>query len=257
MRATISIIIVALVVILSCGMLLPKLMTVREDQARVYCMNNLMNLSKALYKYHEQYDAFPRAVAAGSGLPPEKRVSWLVEPLPYLKQDQLAALVDRRAGWEAPENAAALRTGVPWFHCYAITNPKKSPNENHTYYVGLTGLGPDAARLPLDHERAGCFGERRDVSISYLKEWDGTSATLMILETANDLGPWLAGGPPTARGLDPARQPYLGPQGQFGRTHPAGNLGMYADGSVRMHAPAMNPRVLEALVTIGGTAEGN
>lgn len=254
MRAIISVIIVVLVVLLTCGMLLPKLLNVREAAARVYCMNNLANLYKALYQYHEQHDAFPRAVVAARGLPPEKRVSWLVEPLPYFAQDRVSALVDRRAGWEAPENAAVLKAAIPWYHCWGMTNPKKSASENHTYYVGLTGLRPDAARLPLDHERAGCFGYWRDVSIPYLKKWDGTSATLMVLETANDLGPWLVGGPATARALDPARQPYLGPGGQFGRTHPTGNLGMYADGSVRMQALDMNPRVLEALVTIGGSA---
>ena len=51
---------------------------------------------------------------------------------------------------------------------------------------------------------------------------DGLSNTLMLLETADQPGPWIAGGPPTVRPLDPANRPYLGIGRPFGGCHLGG-----------------------------------
>jgi prepilin-type processing-associated H-X9-DG protein len=254
MRGVISVAIVLLIVILSCGMFLPRLMRGREDMGRAGCMNNLRGLHVALFNYHDRHDAFPRAVAQTRELPPEERVSWVPAILPYLGHKALYAEIDNRASWDAAANTKALNTRLTILQCPSGLNTRPAPG-NITHYPGMAGLGVDAARLPLDDPRAGCFGYYRDINLDYIRALDGSSATIMVMETAIDNGPWLAGGPPTARGLDAGRQPYIGSGGQLGGTHPAGAHALYADGSVQMHAPAMNPRVLEALITVGGTDE--
>ena len=254
MRAVASIAVVALVILLTCGMLLPRIMRGRQDAARVYCLDNLRTLGIALIEYHKRHDALPPAVAAAPGLAPEERVSWQAAVLPHLKEEALSKEVDSRAGWDAPANRTTLQTGVAKLRCPAVVIERGAAENNVTHYPGVAGLGPDAARLPLDDPRAGCFGYRREATLDYIREWDGTSATILVLETARDNGPWLAGGPPTTRGLDPARPPYLGAGGQFGGTHAAGAHALYADGSARLHTPDITPRILEALVTLGGSA---
>jgi prepilin-type processing-associated H-X9-DG protein len=81
---------------------------------------------------------------------------------------------------------------------------------------------------------------------------DGTANTMMVIETAVAGGPWTAGGPATVRGLDPARQPYIGTGRQFGGTHRGGAMVAMADGSVKFLTETIDPKVFEALSTVSG-----
>jgi prepilin-type processing-associated H-X9-DG protein len=81
---------------------------------------------------------------------------------------------------------------------------------------------------------------------------DGAAATLLLAETGVGNGPWSAGGPATVRGLDPARQPYIGRARQFGGLHRRGLNVAFADGSVRFLKDTIDPKVFEALSTIAG-----
>jgi prepilin-type processing-associated H-X9-DG protein len=130
-----------------------------------------------------------------------------------------------------------------------------------TPYVGVAGVGTDAPSLPAGHRNAGVFGYDRRTALADVK--DGTSNTLLILESARDNGPWARGGPATLRGLDRTDSPYLGTGRPFGGTHFAENILFWrgrstgcnaamADGSVRFLQEAIAPRVLEALATIAG-----
>jgi len=128
-----------------------------------------------------------------------------------------------------------------------------------TNYVGLTGIGPDAALLPKESPRAGVFGYERTISSKDIT--DGTSTTLLAVETAVDNGPWAAGGSATVRFVDPNDQPYVGTGRPFGRLHGTQlwsgftqpiTVAVFVDGSVRRIGPDVNPQVFEALVTIAG-----
>ena len=67
-----------------------------------------------------------------------------------------------------------------------------------THYVGVAGVGADAVALPLCHPRAGAFGHDRRTP---LKDGfpDGTSTTLLLIETVNAPGHWAFGGTATRR----------------------------------------------------------
>jgi hypothetical protein len=113
----------------------------------------------------------------------------------------------------------------------------------------------------LGHRDAGVFGYDRRTPLRRIT--DGTSCTLLILESARDNGPWGQGGRSTVRGLDPSERPYLGTGRPFGGTHFAENTifgrgksigcnAALADGSDRFLGEGISSHVLEALATIAG-----
>ena len=81
---------------------------------------------------------------------------------------------------------------------------------------------------------------------------DGAANTMMLVETLLANGSWTAGGPATVRGLDPGRQPYVGPGKQFGGSHRGGVMVAFADGSVRFLRETVDARLFEGLSTIAG-----
>ena len=143
-----------------------------------------------------------------------------------------AARVSR--GLSCPANHFKVRSGVP----------------GPIHYVGIGGLGIDAPTLPGGHPRAGVFGYDHQTRMVDIK--DGASTTMLLAETTFANGPWTAGGPATVRGLDPERQPYVGPDRQFGGSHRGGAMVAFADGSVRFLRGTIAPGVFEGLSTVAG-----
>jgi Protein of unknown function (DUF1559) len=199
-----------------------------------------------------------------AGLTPERRLSWFVEVLLFVEQQNLYGRFDRKEGWDAPANRPAASTPLKTLRCPDWGREAEPDPPYLTAYLGVAGLGADAATLPVGDRNAGVFGFDRRTALTAIK--DGTSNTLLVLESTRNNGPWTQGGPATARGLVPSEEPYLGIGRQFGGTHFAENnmfgrgksLGCnaaLADGSVRFLSEAIAPHVLEAGVTIAGGEE--
>jgi prepilin-type processing-associated H-X9-DG protein len=186
-------------------------------------------------------------------------VSWLVGLVPYL--DQLGLGIDRTKAWDAQENREPTfryrdHEGRPcqepvgeWPLLRCRLNPAKAGpgSPGLTDFVGVAGVGKDAASRSAGYPGIGFFGHDRQNRQEDIK--DGTATTMMVIETTWKNGPWTAGGYPTVRGLDPSGGPYLGAGGQFGS-----NV-LFADGSVRVLTDSIRPEVLEALATIAGGEE--
>jgi hypothetical protein len=112
-----------------------------------------------------------------------------------------------------------------------------------SHFVGVSGVGADAASLDNRHPRAGVFGEDRRTKIDDIR--DGTSNTLLVLGVRDHLGSWAAGGPPTMRGL--VREPYVnGPDG-FGTGSPDSMFALMADGRVMVINDKIDPRILRRM----------
>jgi hypothetical protein len=235
---------------------------VRAAAARAQCRNNLKQLAIGAANYNAAKGHWPSGTVANPDLAPSQRLSWLVEVLPYVEREDLYRRVDRKKGWAAETNRAATSTPVRVFLCFV---PARANGDGPlTSYVGVAGLGPGAALLPPSDPRCGLFGHDRVVRTEDVK--DGTSNTLLALETASENGRWAAGGAATVRGLDPETRPYVAAGGPFGVLHrdpvlfqmtrlPTTAGAAFADGSVREVCDTADPRVLEAVATIAGGEE--
>jgi hypothetical protein len=221
-------------------------------QTRTYL--SLRSIGFALQDYQDQHGTFPPAALAPDDLPPERRLSWYVAILPFFSDHaSLYRSLDLGRPWDDDVNRPAAATRVDYFYGYRFP-PTHGPGEPvPAGFVGIAGVGPDAATLPVDHPRAGVFGYDRRTRLKDIK--DGTSQTMMV-STCADAGPWIAGGPATLRCVDPAQRPYIGPGRPFGgpRKVEAENFAtiLMADGSIRIVSSRIKPEVFEALATIAG-----
>jgi prepilin-type processing-associated H-X9-DG protein len=261
MNRLVNVVVVVLLALLGLLVLIPLLPRLRQTADRAHCQNNLRQIGQALQMYCDRHQAYPRAVFPTEGLPPEKCLSWVAAILPYANRPNLAEKLDPKAAWEAPANQEAVATPLRPFLCPVNPHRDEPGQPALTHYPGLTGFGADAARLPGGDPKAGFFGYARRLTPKDLT--DGLENTLVGGESLNEVGPWAAGGFPTARGLDPQRQPYIGPDSVFGSLHftdpnqpstrlQSGANMLYADGSARFFAEATTPSVLEVLATVAG-----
>lgn len=218
--------------------------------------------------FHDVFEKFPRPTVEHPDLPPQRRLSWLTDTLVYTTQ--ICMPTDRSKPWDDEKNLLLecrnLDEGTVYnirnIRCFVCPVPPRRQTPNRpgpTDYVGIAGLGRDAADLPLGYpyaglveQRVGLFGHDRTVAYSNIK--DGTANTLSVVETSWENGPWTAGGHPTVRGLD-ERRPYPGTGAQFGGMHRNGAMCLFVDGSARLLGNTMSPNVFEALATIAGGEE--
>jgi hypothetical protein len=242
MRQTVQAVVVALILGTCAGLVFPALALVRESARRIQCQNNLRQIGLAVGNYQSCYGGrFPPAAIAspesspdrgfysfagmlGGRLPPESRLSWLVNLSPFIEQDDIYYRLDKEQGWAAELNRFAALLSYEVVHCPGYPEGPPTTTLWSSHYVGIAGVGEEAAWLPPGDPRAGVFGYARTVSTKDLVR--GQSETLLIAETSAAQGAWTAAGPPTVRGFDPAGAP-------FGGNHWGGCQVVFADGSVR------------------------
>jgi hypothetical protein len=201
-----------------------------------------------LAAYDQTQGHFPEGAAGGKLMPPETRLGWIAQLLPYFDRAEWHGQLQFSYPWNGPQNRKITRQPLP-----AVVNPGLGPSRTEagfpvTHYVGVAGVGEDAGNLPADHPRAGVFGYGRTASPTEIP--DGASNTIATLGVTEALGPWAAGGNASVRSL--TKRPYVnGPDG-FGSGQPNGMLAGMADGSVRYLSKDVDPRVLEQLATAAG-----
>jgi prepilin-type processing-associated H-X9-DG protein len=245
--------ILVLVGVLVVGLLPVAAFKSKAASDRTQCMNNLRNIGLAIHNYQTlRRGKIPRAAEPNPALPLDQRFSWLVSIGPYLEAEHLYTRMDRQKSWDADENRYLALTSYPVFYCPSYPDrPSDSPFAP-THYVGIAGLGADAASLPLTDPRAGLFGYERQPTIADITGEGRLSTLLIAVETGRVSGAWTAAGPPTVRGVedDP---PYFGPGGQFGGAHGKVVNVVFGDGSVRGLQESITPGVFEALATLRGS----
>lgn len=221
------------------------------------CTNNLRLIGQAVNRYSDHDNGhFPPATVANASLAPEQRLSWEAAILPYLAEGtpagkkwvELSGEIEFKEAWDAPANAAPRRKNVAPFLCPAFVRGLSQGQHGLTAYVGVAGVGPDAAELSLTDPRAGFFGYDRRPTRADISA--GISNTMMVVETARENGPWLAGGAATTRGLDPNCEDYIGRGRPFGGLHREGLNALWADGSVQRVNENVAPMAFRASARI-------
>jgi prepilin-type processing-associated H-X9-DG protein len=117
-----------------------------------------------------------------------------------------------------------------------------------TFYVGIAGLGSNAAELLLSDPSCGFFGYERRITPDDVPR--GTSYTMMACETTWQNGPWARGGFATVRGLDPNGLPYTGGGRPFGGLHPGVTNRLFADGNVQPFRDTGSAKEFAALASL-------
>ena len=230
-------------------------------------------LAKGVTKYTARTKEFPRGTIERNAAdrfelpyPPAERVSFMAELLPFLGKAQLHSRIQsRKFAWSAPENLPAAEEWVPAFlnpnypqaAWRATSDLAPDTSLGATNYVGVAGLGLDAARYDTNAPEGS--PERKRVGlITYdggarLDDCpDGLSNTMLMVQLpANSPRPWIAGGGATLTGIEDsadAFKPYVSAQ-------PGGKRGamvLMGDGSVRFVAEGVNPALFRALSTRAG-----
>ena len=206
---------------LATGLLVPAVQKVREAASRTQDANNLKQMALAMHNYHDVYKGFPpAAICDANGKP---LLSWRVAILPYIEQDILYKQFKLDEPWDSDHN----RKLIPQMpQIYAIPGAPPKPGETH-YRVFVGG----GAMFDLD----------KKVTIAQIT--DGTSNTIMIVETAESVA-W----------TKPAEIPYDAqkPLPKLGGFFPNGSNVAFADGSVRFLTTTVAEATLRALITRSG-----
>jgi Protein of unknown function (DUF1559) len=211
----------------STALLVPAVQKVREAASRTQDQNNLKQMALAMHFYHEANRGFPAAAICDNNGKP--LLSWRVAILPYLEQDPLYKQFKLDEPWNSEHN----RKLIPLMpKLYEI--PAAPPKPGETHYRVFVGGGA-------------MFELNRKTRIADIT--DGTSNTLMIVETADSV-PW----------TKPEDIPYDAqkPLPKLGGFYAAGCNVALADASVRFMSLSIAETTLRALITrAGGEAIGD
>ena len=260
---------IIIVVLLAC-ILIPAAENLRRAASRMSCRNNLKQFGLAIDQYHTTHQHFPVGTMPRPELPPEERLSFFVAIMPFVEGDPTYAKLDKTGRWDSPHNVGVMTHWLSplhrcpeWMGRYGQQSGANfaTGHRSVTNYIGVAGVGADAATRPAEALDIGFFGYDRTLKKDDLK--DGPASTMLLIETGHELGPWIRGGTSTVRGLDLSVDPLQGDGAPFGGTHffdkaffrGTGTDGYHillGDGSVRYVKGRFDLAILAALATVAG-----
>ena len=192
--------------------------------------------------------------------PPDQRVSWMADLLPYLGYESLSRKINRQGAWNEEANLQAGTAWIPEFLSpeYQDTTWRahvpslKGRDLGATHFVGLSGVGMDSANYPDTPEFAkklGLFGNNRQTRFADIT--DGTSNTIYMIQVPPNIQrPWIRGGGSTVQGVPEkgSVKPFVSTQ----KDSHGGTYAVMADGSIRFISESISDQVFQALVTYKG-----
>jgi hypothetical protein len=214
-------------------LLFPYLLQRRAAARRDTCQLHMTMLSVALVNYADVHESLPfGTVQDNLELAPEERLSWYPQLWPYLGNNVPPLDLRPDEPWGSAHNLTVKaflgdpalplekRRDAAVLLCPSMIVQRDPEDPSPTSFVGIAGVGKDAAALPLSDPLAGAWGYDRCTPVGLLPaEW---ANVLLLGETGNEPGAWSAGGWSTVRGLDPEESQLIGPFGPLGGNHPGG-----------------------------------
>ena len=190
---------------------------------RIRSANNLKQLMIALHSYHDVNGHFPADIRDKDGKP---LLSWRVEILPYIEQQNLYKQFKLDEPWDSEHNKKLVDK---------MPRTLRSPRQAAALKDRTTYLAPLGKGLVWD--------EPKGLKITQIT--DGTSNTIALVETDDDRA--VVWSKPEDITID-RQNPATGLLGHYGD----GFQAAMADGSVRFVPKGMDPAKLWALFTRAG-----
>jgi hypothetical protein len=203
------------------ALLLPAVQQAREAARRTQCKNNLRQIAMAMHIYHDTYGSFPPAVTYSADGKPMH--SWRVLLLPFLNERPLYSQYNMNEPWNSHWNSQLLSRMPKVYAC-----PSAPPGTGETHYAVPVG-----AKTMFPPERA----------VSIREIIDGTSNTIMVLESHGSNLNWMAPVDVTVGVGMPEAQPVSFSSNHLGGIHIA-----LADGSVRFLSSKVPSETLDRLL---------
>jgi hypothetical protein len=220
--------------------------------------------------------AFPAGEAKNRlALEPKNRVGWMAGLLPFLGHQELFGRISFKHNWRDPVNWIAARTVVPEFVDPTYPDASRQVLVNGipidfgaTHFVGLAGVGLDAADYPRDDPawlaKRGVFGYDKSATLKEVQDGRGLSNAIVLIQVPHDgpggVAPWIAGGGATVRGVPEKNSiaPFVLGTDKYGKViqyqGKRGTYALMADGSVRFIDQNVSDDVFKAMATVGGGA---
>jgi hypothetical protein len=207
--------------------------------------------------------AFPRsspAERAGRPWPADQRISWMAEVIRFLPQfagepGAYPLGIKPDLSWREKDNLVASSTLIPQFlgsksakDQWWVKYPKIDQEVASTHYVGVAGIGLDAAYL-AEPTRMGVFGIDRVTTLAQIT--DGPDKTIAVLQVPPTFKrPWLAGGGSTLQGV--TEKDSIRPFVCADYNGKRGTYAIMANGDVRFILETIPDDVFKAMCTIAG-----
>jgi prepilin-type processing-associated H-X9-DG protein len=205
------------------SMLLPAVQGARAGARRAQSMNNMKQILLAMLNCESATKAFPpRANFTKDGKP---LLSWRVQILPYIEQNNLYQQFHLDEPWDSEHNKALIPLMPPVYSSPSCTNMQPGM----TNYMGVVGKG-----MAFEGDKGRTLADFKD----------GTSNAILLVEVSpNKACEWTK---PDDWEYNP-NDPFAGLLAMPGSF----NMG-FADGSVHQVSPTVDPKMFHSLLTIDG-----
>lgn len=243
------------------GLLLPAVQAAREAARRCSCINNMAQIGLAMHHFEFNHEYLPAGTLNDQGPiryePLGQHVSWTIQLLPHLEQQQLYKVFDRTAGAYAPVNKQVREVAVAAFQC--PSSPENFFGVPDQFPMSSYAAVSNDTEAPIDAKNNGVFYLNSKTKFSDII--DGTTNTIFLGEKTSsyiDLG-WVSGTRATLRnGVLTERETFrreVEPAGEFGSLYVGGFSSYHAgganfvlgDGSVRFLSQNISPDVMQNL----------
>src|SRR5690606_11168129 len=145
----IELLVVIAIISILIALLLPAVQQAREAARRVGCKNNLMQIGMALQNFDQAHERLPSGCINPDGPirnePEGQHVSWIVELLPFLEQQNAANKFDISAGAYAKKNAEVAAMPIAVLQCPSDSYSDRSRTlaDNHIALTNYAGCHHD------------------------------------------------------------------------------------------------------------------